>query len=135
MELETFKELKRYENYLKTFCNTSINKYVYQSELIKNDVQFFVKSANLQDRLYAYRDLSDYNSIRDYVATTFGVSSILESIRINNAYSHRVCRLRSKVSFILQRPCLFLTLTFTDDVLNKTLLLDIKDTLSKLIEP
>lgn len=113
-------ELKRYENYLKTHCNLNINKYSYQSDLIKNDVQFFTKSANMQDRVLAYRDIYEYNSIRDFVAFRFGVSSLLESYRINNAYSHRVCRLRSKVYKILENPTLFVTFTFDDYCLSST---------------
>lgn len=111
-------ELKRYENYLKTHCNLNINKYVYQSDLIKNDVQFFTRSANLQDRSLAYRDIYEYNSIRDYIAFHFGVGSLLESYRINNSYSHRVCRLRRRIEDIMTSDCLFITFTFSDKYLS-----------------
>ena len=107
-------ELKRYENYLKKYCNTDVNKYSYQSSLIKNDVQYFVKSSNLQERLLSYYDIYDNTSIRDYIAEHFGVSSLLEGMRINNAYNHRVSRLKGRVYIILQNPCIFVTFTFSD---------------------
>lgn len=68
----------------------------------------------------AYRDIYDNNSIRDYIANHFGVMSILEGCRINNAYSHRINRLKRTITQLLQQPCIFITLTFTDDVLKKT---------------
>lgn len=44
-----------------------------------------------------------------------------EAERVNNASYHRVARLRNRITdMLLSGNCLFLTLTFTDDVLSKT---------------
>ena len=43
-----------------------------------------------------------------------------EAERINDASYHRVKRLKERISVMLLKPCVFLTLTFTDEVLANT---------------
>lgn len=51
---------------------------------------------------------------------TYGLEKYKEAIRINNAWFKRVTRLYNRVSYYLQFPCVFITLTFRDEVLNAT---------------
>lgn len=69
---------------------------------------------------------------REYQETVFKAVSFLSSnedtekiykecVRINDAYRHRVKRLRNKIAYMLVTGnCLFVTLTFTDTCLEKT---------------
>lgn len=43
-----------------------------------------------------------------------------EAHRINDARYKRVQRLRSRISSMIDKPCVFVTLTFTDDILDST---------------
>lgn len=55
-----------------------------------------------------------------YIYTYYSKAEIDEAYRIINNDSHRTCRLRDRIERLTSMPSIFLTLTFTDDVLSRT---------------
>lgn len=127
------KDLRSYEKWLKSKAQVD-NKidYTYKGSIISNKINQYVNKLTWHEHLnrvynafgistfYEFTDDSIdimYNSLAD----KFGYCSILEGIRINDAKKHKVARLRDRVeSIISYNNSLFITLTFTDEVLNTT---------------
>lgn len=137
-----FVEISRYEKYLKShsaFCNISKPDYSYKSSLLKtsiiNQLSTILRHEyyNIKlDSLSSYftgefipfcfsRDILD--TWFDSLAHEFGYCAIIESKRILHACYSRFSRLRFRISTILgytdTKP-FFITLTFTNKVLNNT---------------
>lgn len=118
-------ELRRYEKYFKKIFGFGTD-YTYKSFVIGNNINTEVNKISWNSHINIVTNgigLYDdevldlwYNSLAD----RFGFISILEAIRVNNARSHRVCRLKNRVESIISKPSLFLTLTFTNDCLSST---------------
>ena len=76
-----------------------------------------------------YRLLIEYgymppSNITPYFETDFSVFmdyyTIRECQRIFDAHRSRSSRVRKRISLMLEKPCIFLTLTFTDEMLSNT---------------
>lgn len=125
-------ELRRYDKWFRDKESFRGSDYELKSNVIKNNVNCMVNelSNHLRFRnmfdscgIYNAFELNNkqihifYNSLAD----TFGFRSIIEGLRINNARYHRISRLRKRVESIVYYNgfSYFLTLTFTNDSLNK----------------
>lgn len=65
-------------------------------------------------------ELQIANELENYLLENFN-AEYKEAIKINNASYKRIKRLKNKILFwLLESPCIFLTLTFTDKVLSST---------------
>lgn len=56
----------------------------------------------------------------NWLSTIEGFNMWCEASKVNGANYKRVKRLKNRVSSLLEKPCLFLTLTFRDEVLSNT---------------
>lgn len=115
-----FSELVRYEKTLKKYAHLSSDNttdYFFKSKVLNHNVNSFIKSVSNKERISNY--LSDYPdySLRIWLYETFGLCEVLESYRINNAYYHRLSRLKSKICKIVSKRSFFLTLTWEDKYL------------------
>ena len=114
-----FSELVRYEKTLKKFsniCSKDID-YSYKSKVLSHNVNSYINSARSKERISnIISDVPDY-SIRNWLYETFGMCEVLESYRINNAYYHRLSRLRSRICKIVSSRSFFLTFTWSDKYL------------------
>ena len=117
-------ELRRYEKYLKKNYNNKYDlptTYEFKSFCISNYVPQVINTLKSDEHKMALHNFCDYSSLRDYLASSFGVCSMLEGYRLNDSFKHRKGRLKSKIYTIISSgSSFFLTLTFTDDVLNST---------------
>lgn len=124
-------ELRRYEKYFKKLFGFNTD-YTYKSYILNNNIDKELNKITYHEHLnniYSSFDISPHyqytqdtlNIFYNSIADRFGFCSILEALRLNNARYHRVSRLRSRVeSIISYNTSFFLTLTFTNDVLEKT---------------
>lgn len=65
--------------------------------------------------------VEDMNTLIGLVRSEIGRSEIVEAERVNHAFATRVCRLKKRIrKMIMSGSCIFITLTFRDDVLNNT---------------
>lgn len=126
-------ELNRYEKWLKMNSGgTSIKPdYKYKSFVLSNRLDKSINKILLSmynhqlDEIFDSISLNifDRNTIDSWLLSLiekFGVSAVLEAIRINNARYHRISRLRDRVESIISYKSYFLTLTFNNNCLNHT---------------
>lgn len=131
------KEIRKYEKWLKYNTNPSkysetLTDYQYKSYLLKKNIPREIGSIcknEYLNTLYNAFNISDYYAYSndtlhifyDSIAHELGYSSLIESLRINNAKYHRVARLKNRVELLLNtQQAIFLTLTFRDNVLSTT---------------
>lgn len=124
-------ELKRYEKWFKNKEGSKVD-YFFKSFCLNNHIDKEVNKITWN--LYCNDFFEQYGLVKnisystdtlklfyDSLADKFGFLSILESLKINNARYHRSLRLKSRVeSIINHNTSFFLTLTFTNDTLNRT---------------
>ena len=70
-----------------------------------------------------YRDMPIEEAIDLYntlVSSSEGVEMLKECFRVNHANNARKNRVQSRVKSLLEKPCVFLTFTFSDDTLSRT---------------
>lgn len=87
---------------------TRVKKNSYRIEKGKPviDIDLFAKDTEVLDELS--RSYTGWNEIK-------------EAERVNHAFANRVCRLKKRISQMLNNSnCIFLTLTFTNEVLKNT---------------
>lgn len=116
----SYSELVRYEKYLKN--NSSLDKvdYKYKSKCITDNVHKYLNSVR-SDEYKSIKFIDEVDtSLRDWMYETFGLCEVLEAYRINNAYYHRVIRLKQRISKIVTQRSYFLTITWTDYYLSPT---------------
>lgn len=120
-ELISYSELRRYEKYLKQFVPFFDRvDYSYKSKVLKDNCHKYLSSVRGDEfKSLKFVDEIDF-SLRDWLYDTFGLCEVLESYRINNAYYHRVSRLKSRITQIVSKRSYFLTITWTDYYLSPT---------------
>lgn len=111
--------------------------YAFKSYVIREHSDLLLKAKQSKYLDYAIYQLMengtvvcDFERYEDVLTTTELFSEcldkglnkeLLEAYKINEAYWRRLRRLRQRVEeMLLSGPCLFLTLTFTDDTLQST---------------
>lgn len=132
MNFDLKRELSRYEKWLKSHSSTNNTiDYKYKAQVLGNNLHLalnqisYSQFCHIQDELYDCQteNIFDQQSI-DYwledLFNKFGGCALREAERINNARNHRIQRLKKRVENIISYRSFFLTLTFTDEVLNKT---------------
>lgn len=70
-----------------------------------------------------YRDMSIEDAIELYntlVSSSEGVELLQECVRVNHANNARKNRVQARVKLLLEKPCVFLTFTFSDDTFSRT---------------
>lgn len=104
-----------------------MSDYNLKSELMNNGLYDFYKlwcqSSNLYYLLitYGYEYPSYLIPYLDYpIENTLTYEELRECQRIYDAHRQRSLRIKKKISLMIQKPCIFLTLTFTDDTLSST---------------
>lgn len=125
MQIDYYKSLRDYEKKLKSFVglsNKNTSDFCYKADLLKNNVPLLLSQCHHDERQFLSRDLPYNTNLRDYLADKFGFCSILESYRLNDSYKHRILRIRKKILDIVVNydNIFFITLTFTDETLDKT---------------
>lgn len=101
--------------------------YKLKADVLKTDLPKKVnKLRKKQYEMWKYIDES-FDQIRKDIddeycslVLSYGYEEYKEAIRINNANWQRFKRICQRVSLYLHFPCVFLTLTFKDEVLNGT---------------
>lgn len=99
------------------------DKYVVRAELLKNGYDKLVAKFERRETENLINGVIDDPELNDiYIRLLFeiGPRGIKECHRLNKNKDNRTYQLRKRVKELLQFPCLFLTATFTDDVLEKT---------------
>lgn len=94
--------------------------YILKAKILDTDLLQLLN--NLRYHLTLDRGVTD-TFITDswaYLYSIYSKAEVEEGYRLINNNYKRTSRLRDRISRICQKPSLFLTLTFTDDVLNKT---------------
>lgn len=125
-------ELRRYDNWFKSKESVNSIDFNYKAYIIKNRVNYEVskiKKHIYKNNLFEDLGIFDANTFEngtlqimyDSLCDKFGFRSIIEGMRINNARYHRITRLKRKIDTIINsnRSSYFLTLTFTNESLNK----------------
>lgn len=104
-----------------------MSDYNLKSELMNNGIYDFYKlwcnAQNLYYLLmtYGYEYPSYLIPYLDYpIEETLTKQELRECHRIYDAQRQRSLRIKKKISIMIQKPCIFLTLTFTDDTLSST---------------
>lgn len=104
-----------------------MSDYNLKSELMNNGIYDFYKlwcqSSNLYYLLitYGYEYPSYLIPYLDYpIENTLTYEELRECQRIYDAHRQRSLRIKNKISLMIQKPCIFLTLTFTDETLDNT---------------
>lgn len=104
-----------------------MSDYNLKSELMNNGIYDFYKlwcqSSNLYYLLitYGYEYPSYLIPYLDYpLETTLTYDEFRECQRIYDSYRQRSLRIKKKISVMIHKPCIFLTLTFTDETLDNT---------------
>ena len=104
--------------------------YAYKSEVMRDKLHLLQKQVS--KAYYADYKLHDTGEVIDNVWTLEQAQMVdmwqwennqkawKEAIKINNAHSQRVKRLRRKIENMLEEPCIFLTFTFNDKTLQTT---------------
>lgn len=98
---------------------------------VLDDYDILKEYINLKKVLYRFStygidsgySLDYYNYCNDKLISLideFGSNYIRECERIWHASRMRTSRLRKRISYMLSKPCLFLTFTFTDEILDST---------------
>lgn len=130
MTINYINDLRRYERYLRNNSRCPVD-YSYKSTILKHGLEKAIKKISLCNHLNILSDLTgeyytfslsseSINYWFDSLADKFGFCSILEADRINHATFERTRRLKRRVESIISYPSLFLTLTFTNNVLFTT---------------
>lgn len=132
MELSLYRELLRYEKWLKSRVVVGSNiDYSYKALCIGNKLDSAINKISYSQHLnnlnecfgvvssFAY-DKHTLDYWLNDLQVKFGVCGIIEGYRIANARYHRVSRLKKRIEKIIEKDSLFITLTFTDEVLSKT---------------
>ena len=99
------------------------DKYVVRAELLKNGYDKLVAKLERKETENLLNGVIDDPELNDlYIKLLFeiGPRGIKECHRLNKNKDNRTYQLRKRVKELLQFPCLFLTATFTDEVLSKT---------------
>lgn len=132
MDLFYLEELSRYEKWLKYHTpRGELVDYTYKAQILKDRLNRdiskigFHQFRNSLDEIYDCTTPNTFSnqtlqSWLDELFEKFGACAIRESMRINNAYYHKLSRLKKRVGSIISYRSFFLTLTFTNDVLNRT---------------
>jgi len=101
--------------------------YDLKSQLLNNGLYDFYKLCYNAEHMYYLLTTYGYEFPQYLIPYLFfPLDSVLtlqefrECTKIFNANRSRSSRLRKKISKMLEKPCLFLTLTFTDETLNNT---------------
>lgn len=104
-----------------------MSDYNLKSELMNNGLYDFYKlwcqSSNLYYLLitYGYEYPSYLIPYLDYpLENTLTYEEFRECQRIYDSHRQRSLRIKKKISVMIQKPCIFLTLTFTDETLDNT---------------
>ena len=104
-----------------------MSDYNLKSELLNNGIYDFYKlwcnAQNLYYLLitYAYEFPAYLIPYIDYpIENTLTYEELRECKRIFDAQHHRSYRLRKRITTMIEKQCLFLTLTFTDETLQNT---------------
>lgn len=100
------------------------DKMEYAKSLTFNYVSEFGELVRVEHPSYIYhikKGTLNYSQLMDYVISNGLLREYAECRKINKARNNKVYRLRNKIeSIICNGDCLFLTLTFTDKVLETT---------------
>lgn len=128
MSLKYIGEMRRYEKFLRGVGDLSVD-YSYKAKILKSSLTSSISKISkfthiniLSDFTGEYSSFSD-NTLDywfDSLAHKYGFCALLEADRINHATFERTRRLKLRVESIISYPSLFLTLTFTNKVLNTT---------------
>lgn len=97
--------------------------YVKKSKLLKTDICKRINYIDKQTYLNSKEGIvQDYDLDSKYfdLLNEYDYKDIEEARKINKASYNRVKRLRDKISVMLESPCVFLTLNFSDKVLKET---------------
>lgn len=132
MELTLYRELLRYEKWLKSRVVVGSNiDYSYKALCIGNKLDSAINKISYSQHLNNLNECFGVVSSFAYDKHTldywlndlqikYGVCGIIEGYRIANARYHRVSRLKKRIEKIIQNDSLFITLTFSDEVLSNT---------------
>jgi len=95
--------------------------YEKKAEVLRSGVCRIVKNYDLQSSNTDFLTSLDNDEQYAKALWQYGLDFIKEARRINKASYKRTTRLRSRIKeYMAKGQCLFLTLTFTDDTLNRT---------------
>lgn len=99
--------------------DVNIKQFILDNNIHKevNRVNKYVFMASYMGKEY----LDIANSMVDHIINKYSYSIYRKALNINNAYYHRKSRVSNRLECMLScGNCIFVTLTFTDEILNKT---------------
>lgn len=133
MNYNLYVEISRYERWLKEHTGGCSSKpdYKYKAFILDkrldrsiNKIGYAMYNHMLDDLFDCVTlNILDRNTLDHWfydIIQKYGVCSVMESIRINNARYHRLKRLRDRVESIISYESYFLTLTFNNNCLQRT---------------
>lgn len=115
------KELYKYESTLARMAHIDSKlDYSYKSILLKKESVDLLKSVNRVERELAIHDHWNDYKLRNWLYNSIGCCGVLESIRIENAYRHKLNRLEKRISRIINNTefACFVTFTFDEKHIN-----------------